>query len=108
MAKTKNEVIAILKSYLNDVDKICHVDKAFLFGSYAHGRPGKNSDIDVAIFSRSVTDQTRLQVMSKVIMLINKLKLDIQPVVFSYKDYFMEDNEFISCEIKKKGIEIPL
>ena len=106
MAKTKNEVIEVLKSYLKDVEKICHVDKAFLFGSYAHGRPGKDSDIDVAIFSRNVNDKNRLEVMSRAIMLLSKLKLDIQPVVFPYDDYIAEDNEFISSEIKKKGIEI--
>ena len=39
-------------------------------------------------------------------MLIAKLKLDIQPIVFSYGDYMSEDNEFIAQEIKKKGLEI--
>ena len=46
--------------------------------------------------------------MSKAIMLINKLKIDIQPIVFPYEDYTKEDSEFISSEIKKKEIEIHL
>jgi hypothetical protein len=41
-------------------------------------------------------------------MLISKFKIDIQPVVFSCKDYLKEDNNFISKEIKKKGIELSL
>jgi predicted nucleotidyltransferase len=106
MAKTKAEIIKILKKYLKEVEKVCHVDKAILFGSYAYGRAGKQSDIDVAIFSKNVTDKNRLETMSKIIMLIDKLKLDIQPIVFSYEDYVKEDNDFIAKEIKRKGIEI--
>lgn len=106
MAKVKTEVIKILKEYLKEVEKVCHVDKAILFGSYAHGKIRKQSDIDIAIFSRDVSDRNRLKTMSRIIMLIDRLKLDIQPMVFPYKDYIQEDNDFISKEIKKKGVEI--
>ncbi len=75
--------------------------RLFIFGSYAHGRAGKHSDIDMAIFSRNVNDENRLEVMTETVALINKFKLDIQPIVFSYDDYFSEDNDFISNEIKK-------
>ena len=44
--------------------------------------------------------------MTEAVALINKFKLDIQPLVFSYDDYFNEDNEFISNEIKKNGFEL--
>lgn len=109
MAKIKTKVInKLLKEYLKEVEKICHVDKAILFGSYVHGKTRKQSDIDIAVFSRNVTDENRLETMSKIIMLIDKLKLDIQPIVFSYEDYIKADNDFISNEIKKKGIEIPI
>jgi len=29
MAEIKTEIINIIKRYLNDVEKICHMDKAF-------------------------------------------------------------------------------
>ena len=106
MAGIKTEIINIIERYLNDVEKICHVDKAFIFGSHAHGRASKHSDIDMAIFSRNVNDGNRLEVMARVIALINKYKIDIQPIVFSYEDYLSEDNDFISNEIKKNGVEL--
>ena len=106
MAEAKNKVIRILKNYLKEVEKICHVDKAILFGSYAHGEAKRQSDIDVAIFSKSVNEKNRLEIMSRLIMLIDKLKLDIQPIVFSYKDYIKGDNDFIINEIKQKGLKI--
>ena len=106
MAKIKTEIINILLQYLADVEKICHVDKAFVFGSYAHGRAGEQSDIDMAIFSENVTDDNRLDVMAKAIALINKYKLDIQPILFSCDDYLSGDNDFIATEIKKNGFEL--
>lgn len=106
MVKTKTQVIRVLRNYLREAEKVCHVDKAILFGSHAHGRASAQSDIDIAIFSKGVTDRNRIETMSKLLMLVNKLKVDIQPVVFSYKDYAAGDNDFITEEIKKKGIEI--
>jgi len=106
MAEAKIKIIAVLKKYLEEVEKICHVEKAILFGSYAHGKTGRHSDIDIAIFSKNVDDKNRIEIMSRVIMLIDKLKLDIQPLVFSYEDFIQGDNDFIDNEIKKKGIEI--
>lgn len=106
MVEIKTEIIDVLRKYLKDVETICHVDKAFVFGSYAHGRAGKHSDIDMAIFSRNVNDGNRLKVMTEVIALINKFKLDIQPLVFSYDDFLNEDNDFISNEIKRNGFEL--
>jgi predicted nucleotidyltransferase len=106
MAKIKTETINILLRYLADVEKICHVDKAFVFGSHAQGHAGEHSDIDMAIFSKNVTDDNRLDVMADAIALISKYKLDIQPILFSYNDYLSGDNDFISNEIKKNGFEL--
>jgi predicted nucleotidyltransferase len=106
MAKKKAEIIRLVKQYLKEAESVCPVDKAVLFGSYAHGKAKKESDIDIAIFSRKVTDKNRLETMSRLIMLIAKLKLDIQPVVFPYADYLSGENDFISEEIKKKGLEV--
>lgn len=106
MAEINPEIINILLRYLKDVETICHVEKAFIFGSYAHGRAGKHSDIDMAIFPRNVNDGNRLEVMTEAIALIDKFKLDIQPLVFSYDDFLNEDNDFISNEIKRNGFEL--
>lgn len=36
----------------------------------------------------------------------NERKLDIQPIIYPYSDYLSGDNDFISKEIKKSGLEI--
>jgi len=106
VAKSKVKIVDMLRRYLKDVEGVCHVEKAIVFGSWAKGKAGENSDIDMAIFSRSVTDESRLEVMARVIALITKYKIDIQPVVFCYDDYFNEENDFISNEVRKNGFEL--
>lgn len=108
MHKIRNKVKRILNAYILEANKLCRIDKVILFGSCSRGKARKNSDIDIAIFSRDVNDTNRLQIMTELFMLISKFKVDIQPIVFSYKDYLKEDNDFILNEIKKKGIELPL
>ena len=104
MAKIKDSKKETLKRYLKEVGKFCSVDRAVLFGSFAHGSATKHSDIDVAIFSKTVTDRNRLEMMSKMILAGSRFHVDIQPVAFSEKDYFQNDSDFIRKEIKKKGI----
>ncbi len=38
MAEIKSEIINILRRYLDDVERICHVDKAFIFGSIGQNK----------------------------------------------------------------------
>ena len=106
VAKSKAEIVDMLRKYFKDVEGVCHVDKAIVFGSWAKGKAGENSDIDMAIFSRSVNDENRLEVMARVIALITKYKIDIQPLVFSYDDYFNKENDFIWNEVRKNGFEL--
>jgi hypothetical protein len=70
------------------------------------GKSSKYSDIDLAIFSKAITDENRLEFTTKFLTKILGFKLDIQPIAFPYQDYINEENDFIKEEIKKKGIEI--
>ena len=48
----REDVISIAKQYLalvKESDFPMHIDKAYLFGSFAKGCPEKDSDIDIAI-----------------------------------------------------------
>jgi len=106
MAKIPAKIIKTLDDYLRDVEKICHVDKAILFGSYANGNVKKRNDIDIVIFSKQITEDNRLEIMARLIASGGKFKRDIQPMAFPWEDYISEENDFIVNEIIKKGIEI--
>jgi predicted nucleotidyltransferase len=106
MVETESRVIKIIRDYLREVDRMYPVDKAILFGSHAKGSARKHSDIDLAIFSRSITAQNRLDALTKIIFLTHRFQKDIQPIIFSYEDYLDTDNDFIAHEVKGKGLEV--
>lgn len=52
MAKKKNKKVdGLIKSFAEELRREIPIDKILLFGSYATGRPGKNSDIDLIVVS---------------------------------------------------------
>jgi predicted nucleotidyltransferase len=104
VAQVKPEVVKKIRAYIADISKDCRIDRAVLFGSYAKGTQKRDSDIDLAIFSRDIDDSNRHYYMSLFLKRIVKYKLDIQPVAYNLKEYNSDGNDFISSEIKKKGI----
>jgi predicted nucleotidyltransferase len=54
MVKTKAEVDKIVKEAIALLSREITVDGAFLFGSYSTGSAHEDSDIDIAVFSKSV------------------------------------------------------
>lgn len=103
MHQRKNIVEKIVKKYLLEINKLYPIDIAILYGSYASGRLRKGSDIDLAIFSKKITDYNRLKIMKQYLTRIYKYKMDFQPIAFNIKDYTNDENDFIRDEIKKRG-----
>lgn len=106
MAKVSSKIRESINDYLKEIDRICPVEKAVLFGSHASGHPREGSDIDLAIFSEKIDDYNRLKFMTIFLTKIAKYKLDLQPLGFAFNDYLDDSNDFVANEIKKKGIEI--
>ena len=103
MAKRENIIEENLKKYLEEINQICPIDLVILYGSYAKGIPSKESDIDLAVFSKKITECNRLKFMTQFLSRVWKYKLDFQPLAFSMADYKSDENDFIREEIKKKG-----
>lgn len=106
MVKRQGEIIRVLRKFLTRMNRLCPIEKGILFGSYAKGKPGPFSDIDLAVFSREATETNRLALTSLFLKETAGLKLDIQPLVFPYEDYATDDNDFIVQEIRGKGIVV--
>ncbi|MBI5472848.1 MAG: nucleotidyltransferase domain-containing protein [Ignavibacteriae bacterium] len=77
----KEEVVGIVRRYVDVVKAEFHVTKVILFGSYAAGNPRKHSDIDVAV----VVEKLETDVLTAEFIL-HKLRRDIdyriEPVLF--------------------------
>ncbi len=106
MVEKYTQVLEKVRDYLRRVNEKYPIEKAILFGSYATGRSHEASDIDLAIFSRVVTERNRLKIAADMLRETSQYRLDIQPLVFSYQDYLSGENDFIREQIKRKGIVV--
>jgi len=99
MNEAKNKAKKFVKSLLKIGIK---VQRAYLFGSHAKGKPKKDSDIDVCVVSNSfkkdyLTEMVRLRKVS--------LKIDsrIEPVPFLPED-LNDKYSTLASEIRKYGV----
>ena len=51
-----NEAIEAVRKLLQELARKHDIKSAYIFGSYARGNPGLNSDIDIAVVLGSVRD----------------------------------------------------
>lgn len=75
------------------------IEKVYLFGSYAKGLAGKDSDIDIAVVFDEVTDPFDLQV--QLMKIRRKYDSRIEPHVFRAGDF--EETYPLVAEIMKNG-----
>ena len=101
----KITTINILTSFLKAIprDKFT-LSKAYLFGSYARNNQHEESDIDLAIVIKNLTDSYSAQV--ELMKLRRNFDLRIEPHPFSESD-FSAQNPLV-FEILKYGQEIKL
>ncbi len=101
------QVKRILIEYYKELKrKNISVDLIILFGSYAKGIPHKDSDIDVAVISRSF-GKDRFKEGLRVNRAAHSVDARIEAIPISLKEYF--DPHSISPilhEIKKTGVLI--
>lgn len=77
----KDEAIDKLKRYKKLLSEHMEVEEVFLFGSYAHGTPREDSDIDVAVIVRKIEGEylTVAPLLWKIRRLVDER---IEPLLF--------------------------
>lgn len=98
----KGEAIKIANRYIETIGKKYTILQAFIFGSYAKGTNHDDSDIDVAIVVKNVSDIIDVQI--DMMKLRRKVDLRIEPHPFKIDD-FSNTNPVVN-EILKSGIQI--
>lgn len=98
----KGEALKIANQYIDSLSSKYVILQAFMFGSFAKGTNHADSDIDIAIVLKNVTDiiDTQIDMMK----LRRKIDLRIEPHPFTISD-FNNENPVVS-EILKFGIQI--
>ena len=106
MAINLEAVNPIIQHYIADVKRAMRIDKVYLYGSYAKGTQGENSDVDICFFSHAFEDRHSLDILTELFFL--KIKYDkdilIEPNAFPTSD-LNGDNPFVK-EILRTGNEI--
>lgn len=100
----KKHVEVIVSEYINAIkNRNIRVEKVILFGSYAAGCAGKDSDIDIAVISPDFgQDFVEEAVMLKEIS--EEIDLDISPRPYSLDEYKnIKQGQFLYDEIVAKG-----
>ena len=104
MAESQAAIKRIIKRYIKmmTAHKI-RVDKVYLFGSFAKGTAGNDSDIDIAVVSKDFSgdryDDRRL-----IVPLRRKIDRRLEPIPFR-TDCFKADDP-MAREILERGIQI--
>ena len=105
MAKRRidKDILESINRYLEKLSKYYRIDAVYLFGSYANGTPREDSDIDLAIVSRDVTD--RLEDMGRMLGYTWKCDTRIEPHPYNTNDF--SPNEYMLVgEILRTGIKV--
>jgi predicted nucleotidyltransferase len=104
MAEIPNEVTRLILSFIELVKEDIHIEKVYLFGSYAKGNYNSGSDIDLAIISPDFKEEDCIDNMAALLCKANVLRADIQTIPFSTAEY--SEPKGIMEEIIKTGIEL--
>ena len=104
MAKQFDETKNIVFQYIENVKKQIRIDRVILYGSYAEGRANEHSDIDLAIISPDVNSDNFIDYLQLVTRAIpRKTEVEIEPLVFSVREYETASPVEFLGDIKKNG-----
>jgi len=106
MARDIETVTSIVQQYIADVQKTMPIDKVYLYGSYAKGTQGENSDVDLCFFSQAFESRRTLDILTDLFYLKVKYDKDllIEPNAFPLSE-LDNDNPFVN-EVLRTGTEI--
>ena len=104
MANIPKNILEIIIKYIQELSKEISIDKVIIFGSYAKNTYNKDSDIDIAIFSKDFKTTSIIEDMSFLLIKTSGLGIDLQPQPFTLDDYSNPDG--LVKEILDTGIEL--
>ena len=100
----KNEVIAILKTYIYLLRaEGISVDRAFLYGSYLTNSATTDSDIDLMIVTENGNDDF---LAGKIWNLTKKVNSKIEPFLVSTNRFYNSNNSPLIDLVRRTGLEI--
>lgn len=107
MVYRRDEIKNIVRDFVNRLEKEIPVEKVIVFGSYAHGKPNRASDLDLAVISPSFKRMPhikRIMFLSAISRYVKTPRLiDIDPLGFTEEDIRNSDYFGLVGEISENG-----
>lgn len=87
--KKREEIIEDVKNYFKEKAESLSIEMAFLYGSWARGYPGQDSDLDIAVvFAKESFSEDELFEFLTIISLDISRKIGLETDIISvYKDF---------------------
>jgi predicted nucleotidyltransferase len=105
MAYSKDDAIAVIRAFLENIRQELPIERAYLFGSYATGRSRDYSDIDLAIVTPVLNAENSIAINQKIFSRVSRYNVDLEPICFSPEEFEKEELPIV-LDIKRTGIEI--
>lgn len=104
MAKSANRIDAVVKTLVAALEaRGIKVNKLILYGSHAYGRPGPDSDIDMAVISRSFDKKGLLKRQELLGEAIFQLREPVELIGYGYQELQRAPGLTFLSEILAKG-----
>jgi len=103
MVLSEDQVVEIIRGFIEELSLEIPVKEIILFGSYAHGNPKEYSDIDLAVISDWFEGRPKIenmQYLSRIAATYNSL---IEALPFTEKEYRNLDKRSFLASIVKTG-----
>jgi predicted nucleotidyltransferase len=108
ISMAEKTIIKIIKNFANTLKKEgIHIDRVILYGSYVTGKPGPESDIDIAIVSRDF-GKDRIDEGMFLFRIAGDIDSRIEPVPVSLESYEKDTWIPLIYEIREKGINLKI
>jgi predicted nucleotidyltransferase len=103
MAKSEAELKEIVERYLNLISQEITIEKVILFGSYALGKAGEYSDIDLAVVSKDFEGKRRIDNMKFLFSKARHVDTSLEPLAFTPGELENPDKRTFPAQILKTG-----
>ncbi len=106
MVKSRDQIIPLIRQYLELLKPDFRIEQAYLFGSYAHGTAREESDIDVAVVSEDFRQQPEMDLLGYLAQKTISVNTALEVLAFTPEELEHPDPRTLPYQIKKFGIRI--
>jgi len=103
MVRTKDQIEAIVRAYLKEVEKDYRISQVLIFGSYATDNATDMSDIDLAIVSEDFRGKPEMEILKNLSRKALFIDTSLEVLAFTPDELVSPDPRSFSYQVKTRG-----